>query len=388
MGHDVRVLSTPTPDLSLRSITTCILIPAFNLGGTERQAIELLRGLEALSDADRGEVVVVVLREGGELWEAASATGFPIHSLGHSSMLAAPRTVVRWIRMVRRLRPVAVYSLLSPTNFMAAATRPIARPERLVWGIRDDQVGAERRGLGRIVAIVGTRVLARLTDLLIVNSDAVRQGVRAGGVTSVRIEVIPNGIDAERFRPDLLLRRTERTRLGLSNEPLVVCVARLVPKKNHSMLLRAFAHVHESMPDARLYCFGDGPEPYRRELQALLERLGLKQVAHLEPSREDPEAVFNAADLAVLASNAEGFPNTIAEALACGTPCVSTAVGSAPELLDPQALVAPGDVAGFADAMHRALRKTDADVVRRSLLSTSFNLGALARRTLSMLSSG
>jgi glycosyltransferase involved in cell wall biosynthesis len=256
-----------------------------------------------------------------------------------------------------------------------------------VWGIRDDRIGVERRGVGRFLAVAGARFLSRLVDMVIVNSDAVREGLHSSGLARVPIEVVSNGIDTERFRPDQHMRKQERARLGLTSETLIVCVARLVPKKNHTMLLKSFAVLHQSRPDLRLLCFGDGPDQYRRSLEEVLKQLDLVGVASLERSRDDPEAIFNAADLAVLASDAEGFPNTVAEALACVTPCVSTAVGSAPMMLDAIALSPAGDTASFTQAISAALdRVAEADNPRLSLLPATFTLDALARRTVAVLS--
>ena len=376
----------PSPSTPDEFDVALIFIPAFDLGGTERQTIELLRGLRALPETDRGRIELVVIRSGGPLEADAMATGFPVHSLGNTSALSLPRTAARWIRLVRQRRPSAVYSLLSSANFIAAATRLVARPRRLVWGIRDDRLGVERRGVGRFLAINGTRLLARIADVVIVNSDAVRDGLRSSGLNRVPIEVIPNGIDTDRFRPSSELRILERERLGVSDDQLIVCVARLVPKKNHSMLLHAFADLHQQMPSTRLLCFGDGPDDYRRELESLVRELGLTDIASLERSRNDPEAIFNAADLAVLASDAEGFPNTIAEALACGTPCVSTMVGAAPALLDADSVSPVGDTAALTRTMIAALGRIDTDGrPRDSRLADCFTLGALARRTVDVL---
>jgi len=349
--------------------------------------VELLRGLKALSEANRGRIELVVLRSGGALEADAIATGFPINSLGHTSAVSLPRTALRWVRLVRRKRPSAVYSLLSTTNFIAAATRPLARPGRIIWGIREDRVGSERKGFGRIFTIYVTRLLARLVDVVIVNNEAGREWLRAAGLKRVSIEVVPNGIDIERFRPSTELRIQEREQLGFSDaQQLIVCVARIVPKKNHTMLMHAFADLNQQMPDTRLLCFGDGPEQYRREIEGLVRDLGLTNVVWMNAPREDPEAIFNAADLAVLASHAEGFPNAIAEALACGTPSVCTRVGAAPQLLNADSTSPAEDTASFTRTMRAALERSGSrELPRKSLLPEQFTVEALARRTILVL---
>jgi glycosyltransferase involved in cell wall biosynthesis len=160
----------------------------------------------------------------------------------------------------------------------------------------------------------------------------------------------------------------------------------MVPQKNHLMLLDAFARVHETLPTARLLCVGGGPPEHLERLLARVRQLRLDSVVTLAPARDDPEAVFNAADVAVLSSDAEGFPNTIAESLACGTPCVSTAVGAAPALLPAGCVTPLGDVDAFADAVVAALTARPSTwTARRSLLPGSYTPSELASRTLDAL---
>jgi glycosyltransferase involved in cell wall biosynthesis len=109
--------------------------------------------------------------------------------------------------------------------------------------------------------------------------------------------------------------------------------------------------------DAEVVFIGDGK--HRPELEARARERGLADRAKFLGQLQAGAAVraqLDAADLFVLPSRTEGLPRAMIEAMARGLPCVGSAVGGIPELLPPEALVAPGDAAGLADRLGRVLR--------------------------------
>ena len=103
--------------------------------------------------------------------------------------------------------------------------------------------------------------------------------------------------------------------------PVVLSVGRLMPVKDHATLLRAFGQVMHSRP-ARLVILGEGPE--RRNLTELAERLGISQHFDLPGFRVNPFAYMSKSNVFVLSSRYEGLPTVVIEAMASGTPVVST----------------------------------------------------------------
>jgi teichuronic acid biosynthesis glycosyltransferase TuaC len=139
-------------------------------------------------------------------------------------------------------------------------------------------------------------------------------------------EVLPNGVDFDKFRLDD--RAVAQARLGVSGQTLA-SVGHLVADKGHGIAIEALADI----ADTTLLIVGEGPE--RAALQALAERRGVASrvrflglVAH-----ERMAEVYNAADALVLASAREGMPNVVLESLACGTRVVATDVGGIGEVV-------------------------------------------------------
>jgi glycosyltransferase involved in cell wall biosynthesis len=138
--------------------------------------------------------------------------------------------------------------------------------------------------------------------------------------------------------------------------PVVGCVARLRSEKGQATLLRAAARVRDRHPDLVVVLVGDGPE--EPALRALATELGLAArvcFAGHRPNRPNPHQLF---DVSVLASDHEGFPNTLIEAMAAGRPTVASNVGGVPDaVLDGETglLVPAGDPAALAGALARVL---------------------------------
>jgi len=111
------------------------------------------------------------------------------------------------------------------------------------------------------------------------------------------------------------------------DKPVVIAVGRLVKQKNYSLLIRSFSEV-KSRVDARMIIVGEGAE--RQRLESLVKELGLCECVDLPGYMPNVHGLVARADLFVLSSNYEGLPNALLEALAVGTPAVSTNCLSGP----------------------------------------------------------
>src|SRR5262249_3041913 len=164
---------------------------------------------------------------------------------------------------------------------------------------------------------------------------------------------VPHGLAAERFRPDASARASVRARLGVTEEDLLVGrVGRLDAQKDYPTFLRAAAEIARARSDTCFICVGTGPSGTERRLRDLGDELGLGDRLIWARPRDDMPAIYNALDVMVSSSAyGEGLPNVVAEAMACGVPCVVTDSGDSGWVVgDLGRVVPPSNVEALASA--------------------------------------
>lgn len=182
------------------------------------------------------------------------------------------------------------------------------------------------------------------------------------GVPRERIAVLPSlYMDFDTFRPsaELPWRAT------------FAIVGRLVPNKGHLQTLEALRLVRSRGHDASLLILGRGP--LAREIDAAVAKLGLCDAVERVEWVEDSAALaelYRSVHALVCASTSEGGPRVVAEAMACGTPVISTRVGVVPELIDPErnGLIYDGTTSDLASAMTRLLTDRELETSMRGEL--------------------
>jgi glycosyltransferase involved in cell wall biosynthesis len=242
------------------------------------------------------------------------------------------------------------------------------------------------------LAFWASRRIASLAHLIIVNSFAGRDYHVNQGYPARRMVVIHNGIDVNRFVMNLAGRQRYRREWRVAEkEVLIGLVARLDPMKDHMTFLRAAGMLLEQRKDARFVCIGEGPMDYADQLRAAAKELGHHDRIVWAGTYEDMASVYSAVDIATSSSAfGEGFSNVLAEAMACGVPCVATNVGDSAVIIgDIGVLVPPRDPASLAaawllviDRMEQG--KIDHEQIRRHI-TENFSIDCLAERTLAEL---
>jgi glycosyltransferase involved in cell wall biosynthesis len=339
-------------------------------------------------------VSVLTFYPGGELEPDLRVAGVRVRSLEKRGRWDVASFLTNLRRAVREESPDVLHSYLIMPNIVAGAARPLLPSVRLVWGERASNMDLSHYDWLSRFSTGLARTLSWVPDLVIVNSRAGFDHAASRGYPREKMIVIPNGIDADRFTPDAAAgRRIRHEWHATEPERLVGLVGRLDPVKDHRTFLSAAALLAQDRVDVRFVCVGDGNPQYGREMQQFAATLGIASRVRWVPARADMPAVYNALDIACVSSTSEGFPNVLAEAMACGVPSVATDVGDSAWLLArPESIAPSGDARALADRM-RSLLDLDAGqtaaIAReaRERIVTHFSVQSLVSNTERALSS-
>jgi len=320
----------------------------------------------------------MVFYPNGALVKELHESGIPVFDLRKSGRWDVFPFLVRVLRAVWKLKPRVIYGFLVTPNILTVFLKPIFPSARVVWGVRASNVDLDRYDWLLRLSCRIECWLSRFADLIICNSLAGLEYAAACGFPRGRMTVIPNGIDTERFKTDAVARKRLRAEWGIAeNEILIGLVARLDPMKDHPTFLRAAAMLIQERTDVRFVCVGEGVEPYKIELRRLASALGLDGRLIWAGARHDVQAVCNALDIASSSSYGEGFSNTIAEAMACGVPCVVTDVGDSASIVGSAGSVVPPSMpAALCEGFRLMLKRLGPDIqdaARASIVSRYTN---------------
>jgi glycosyltransferase involved in cell wall biosynthesis len=340
------------------------VIPDLAVGGAETALVRLLEGM----DRERFAALVVTLRDRGApgvLAQRAELAGARVVSLGMRGRLPSPITVARLRSALRSFAPDVVQGWMYHGNLAAwLGGRLLPYRPVVIWNIRQSLASLEhQRGLTRLV-IRANALLSRQVALIVNNSEASARQHARSGFDAERVEVIPNGFNAERFRPSESSRAALRAELGVASEALLVgLIARLDPVKRHDLFLAAVAHAARRGLDVHVVLAGAGATAANPLLARLVSREGIGERTHLLGERHDVERLMPALDVLVSASGwAEGFPNVVGEAMSCGVPCLVTDTGDCAAIVGAGGVVVPpGDAGALSSALDALLRLSRAE---------------------------
>ncbi|RME40031.1 MAG: glycosyltransferase family 1 protein [Planctomycetota bacterium] len=253
------------------------------------------------------------------------------------------------MRLLRRERFDLLHTHGSVIGVIGRTAALLARTPVVIHQVHGFHHHEHMAAWKRRLFILVERMMAQCTDRLLFQTEADLLECRRRRIAPARKCVwIGNGIDLSRFRP---------AKRAPNDPPVVLCVARFEPVKNHEMLFEAVRILYERGMRFRLLLAGEGVEQTRWE--RWVRDRGFADRVRFLGYRDDVPALTAAADVCVLSSIKEGIPRAVMEAAACGRPMVATDVaGNRDALLDGKTgyLVPLGDAAAMAERIERLLR--------------------------------
>lgn len=307
---------------------------------------------------------------GGVYTEKVKEADFKVHIVpglapDKHRLLSVFDTILKLRRIIRAEKPDVIHGHNATSTILAVlAGYLLGRKISAVTSVR----GVEERSTHQW----RNKIWIMTPGILLGVCEKTRQRLINFGVSSRKIFVTYNGVDLERFNPDLINRETERRKLGISEKLVVGTVGAITgseaiggPGKGQHILVKALHELRDRHPDLVVLLVGDGHG--RKMVEALANELKLTERVIFVGRRFDTPELLSAMDIYCLASiYGEFFPNSIVEAMAMGLPWVGSDIAGLSELTanDEAGWVSPiNDVKALAAnidklASNRRLRET------------------------------
>lgn len=323
-----------------------------------------------------GDDVVRVSRAGGSLWRylkyfiklfGLAREARIIYAMGPVSAGLPASFVAKWRQLPLIVKVVGDYAWEQAQNSGVTTI-----------GIDEFQKRSFSGKVGKLQKI--ERRVCRQAAKVIVPSQYLRKIVRGWGVNDEKIEVIYNAATIHEY-PTLSKTRRQT----------IISIGRLVPWKGFETLISLMADLRSVQPDLKLEIYGSGPD--QGKLEQLIHRLGLADTVTINKAGHDELMLkLNQAAMLVLNTGYEGFPHTVLEAMAAGTPVITTNIGGNPEIIsdgENGLLIAYNQPGELKAAILRLL--SDQDLYQRIVKNASeswqrFSLEAMLEKTVQLLS--
>jgi glycosyltransferase involved in cell wall biosynthesis len=366
------------------------VITTLEVGGAER----MLARLVAAQTRDI-ECHVICLTGDGPVANDLRAAGATVHVLRMGDgKWHNVSSFGRLVQLLREQRPDVVQTWLYHADFLGGLAARLVGIRVVVWNIRSVELPETTSVMTRFIVRACSLVSSSMPTRIICNSETARHVHEERGYDGQRFVVIPNGFDMQRFKPDREARAAIRREWQVPDDaPLIGLVARLDPLKNHRLFFEAAKKLHETNPRVHFLLAGKGVHESTPVIGQWLREAGISEVTRFLGQRHDVDRIFAALDIATCCSSSEAFPNTLAEAMACAVPCVTTAVGDAPMIVGDTGQVVPaGDADALASAWRIVLAMSDHERQRlgeaaRKRVKSKFEINAVTHRYLTLYDS-
>ena len=263
------------------------------------------------------------------------------------------------IKLIRFLNPDIVQTWLVHADFFGGIAARLAGIKCVVWNIRYTNFKITKTKLTTILIIKILAIISSfIPKFIIINSKRAKEIYEFTGYDKKKLKLIPNGYDLSILKISAEKKNVFRKKFNIKKKvKLIGNVARYHPKKDHLNLLKALSLI--SAKKKNFYCIlvGSDVNKNNRKLISEIEKLNLTKHVKLLDKKDNILGVMNALDIYVQSSSyGEGFPNVVAEAMACGSPCVATNVGDASFIIGNTGwIVQPNDSLRLSEEIEEAL---------------------------------
>jgi glycosyltransferase involved in cell wall biosynthesis len=309
---------------------------------------------------DKAKHIVVSMMDGDKYGPLLSEVGIEVHCLNMPQGRISFTSLWKLFQLIRRINPDVVQTWMYHADLIGGLIAKFAGVKNIFWNVRRTNLENRKSRPSRFFVAKACALFSTWIPKNIVYCAQKAKEVHEnfGYKQSIGI-VVGNGYDLSLFYPFNVPRNQISPTVEIND--LAFCigfVGRYAPEKDHRNLFHALSILKKKC--VKCYCLlvGRGMDESNPELMCLLQEKDLIEDVLLLGQVTDIPSILNVLDLHVLSSYSEGFPNVLAEAMACGTPCVTTDVGDASLILGETGwVVPPGDAEALSDAIMEAIKE-------------------------------
>jgi glycosyltransferase involved in cell wall biosynthesis len=336
------------------------IITGLTTGGAEMMLYQML----TKSDRERFSPIVISLIDRGALGDRIEALGIPVYTIGiKPGMPPTPAAMWRLVKIMRQLKPDLIQSWMYHGNLVAQFSSFFYVQEiPIFWSIHSTVYTLDSEKIMTKGVIKLGDLFSQFPKQIIYVSKISKSQHEALGYCQENGCVIPNGVDHSRYIPSREARLSVRGELGLPEQSFLIgLICRYHPMKDHANFLQAASLLLKDRPDIHFMLVGTEVDRDNRVLTHLIENLGIANQTHLLGERTDIPRLTAALDIASSSSAyGEAFSLAVAEAMACGLPCVVTDVGDSGWIVSNTGMVvSPRDSLALANAWKELIDLND-----------------------------
>ncbi len=276
--------------------------------------------------------------------------------------------LIRLIKFTLKAKPDVIQTWLYYCDLLGACLKLILRSKKLVWNIRCTLSNKKQFKFTTNLTIQICAILSYFfPDKIISCSKKSYIDHSKIGYFKKKFKVIQNGVDTNVFYPNECLRNSFRKDFKLNNDDFILgMVARYDEQKDHKTLLEALSICKNKGYLFKCFLIGSEIDSSNKALTKHINKFQLRNDIILCGIRKDLNYFYNGFDFHVLSSKSEGSPNVTLEAMASGTPCITTDNGDSREIVSNSGWVCPTDnPMKLAESIEMAFNETNENLVKR-----------------------
>jgi glycosyltransferase involved in cell wall biosynthesis len=341
----------------MQKIKIILSIRSLEIGGAERQFIELVKGI----DKSKFEVVVITMFEGTNDWEIKNNSEIKFYCFdkrGRYDVLS----YFKYSKLIYEFKPEVIYSFMSDLNIISfICSKFVFSKTKIIWGIRCSIIDLNIYGLFSKFAFYIQKKISTQIEAIIYNSYTSEVGHTLSSFKPKNKYVIQNGIDSEKFHRNENLRQDFRNNYGINNNDIVIGItSRIDPIKGYFEFCKAASKLLDKYTNLYFFSIGYGNSDIQKKCEILLTTHNQSKFFWLG-KQSNPEIFMSGWDIYCSASlPGEGFPNAIAEAMLCELAPVVTESGDSAIIVEGVGLVAkPSNFNDLGNKLETMIKNTE-----------------------------